>query len=249
MLPGFPLRLSGGAFLLLLSLVQSSAKAVLALGDDVRADADSSWLPASFLEQEDPLDGLHPHPSFSNGTFARRLGKKRVCEPTRAGEEMNENTRTCLRQCQLNEENEVIPDFFDWEDYCYNTATDENWDPECQQFYCCLFGCEVFGGSRSPCYNVGPEDRQDLLNNVKMRQIPKGQRCDAEKCRGFCVRSEFGTCRELQYTSSCKASKLGLYKCNVQCNSTRPAQEPWRGLLLLLTLAGVAGPLSKPLFY
>lgn len=218
-------------------------------------------------DDEDPLERYHPHPDFVplddtikrilarntsslpwSHPSSRRLGKKRYCEPMRAGEPVNENTRTCLRQCQLNEVKEVIPDFFDWEDYCYNTATDEVWDPECIQFYCCLFGCEVFGGDRSYCYTVRPDDRQELLNRVKMRQIPKGDRCDAEKCRGFCVRSEFGTCRELQYTSSCKSSKLGLYKCNVQCNHAArhhgaPTQA-WLVIASLLLLFVAVAPLS-----
>lgn len=175
----------------------------------------------SFRSDEEPYTGPSPSdPNFRNDS--RRL-QGRVCEPTRMNEPLNENTRTCLRQCQLNDQNEVVPDFFDWEDYCYATATDENWDKECEQFYCCLFGCAVFdsGAGRGICYDADASNRIDLLNIVQMKNIQKGQRCDAEKCRGFCVRSEFGTCRELQYTRSCKASKLGLYKCDVKCNHAR----------------------------
>lgn len=172
----------------------------------------------------------------------------RVCEPMRMGEPPNQNTRTCLRQCQLNEENQVVPDFFDWEAYCVATATDEDWDAECQKFYCCLFGCAVFddGTGRKACYDASPEDRVDLLNLVQMKNVQKGQRCDAEKCRGFCVRSEFGTCRELQYTRSCKASKLGLYKCDVKCNMARRGVSPWwsGGLAALLAQIAVLSGLA-----
>lgn len=183
-------------------------------------------------------------PILRNDTIARRL-RKRVCEPTRMGEPIPENTRTCLRQCQLNAENEVVPDFFDWEAYCYATAEDEQWDPECQKFYCCLFGCSVFGGGRSVCYDAVAGTRTDLLNIVQMKNIQKGDRCDAEKCRGFCVRSEFGTCRELQYTRACKAAKLGLYKCDVKCNDARRGWEPrWSGgLACLLALRLALGSL------
>lgn len=165
------------------------------------------------------------------------------------GEPIKENTRTCLRQCQLNSENEVVPDFFDWEAYCYATATDDEWDKECEKFYCCLFGCDVFdqGVGRSICYDADAGSRTDLLNIVQMKNIQKAQRCDAEKCRGFCVRSEFGTCRELQYTRSCKASKLGLYKCDVKCNGAWPrsGRGHWwsaAGLACFLALLALGRP-------
>merc|ERR1719235_1723910 len=120
------------------------------------------------------------------------------CSPSKKIPELLDdlNRRQCLRQCEIDSTSGMIrPTFEDWEEFCYETSLTETWDGACLDFYCCLYGCEVFGGDRSICSNAVMSERPVLLNQVRLVNNEKEVRCDIQQCRSWCARTVFDTCR------------------------------------------------------
>lgn len=136
--------------------------------------------------------------------------------------------RYCLRQCILDDTGVVNPPFADWEEYCRATAGMSNWDPHCQDYLCCTFGCEIWGSDQSTCRNIDPIARYDWLLETKANMYSTGltqaKRCTLLKCHSYCAKVVFQTCRETQWAQSCEAGHPELYGCDVDCSSA------WRQL-------------------
>merc|ERR1719386_429154 len=111
-----------------------------------------------------------------------------------------------------------------------------NWDKNCQNFYCCLFGCEVFGGDRSVCYDTAESGRPRLMDQVRIANNEKSKRCDIQKCRAWCARNIFNTCKEIQYKESCKYDTAGLFRCDVECGGASRMASLSIGLLMSLVI-------------
>mmetsp|Transcript_37961 Transcript_37961/g.84843 ORF Transcript_37961/g.84843 Transcript_37961/m.84843 type:complete len:204 (-) Transcript_37961:141-752(-) len=146
--------------------------------------------------------------------------------------------RHCLRQCILGDDSVVHPYFEEWEEYCRETAGMADWDPECQSYLCCVFGCEVWGGGSSEiCDAADPVARYSFLQEARAQMFSAGitreQRCTLEKCNAYCAKKIFMTCRETQYTQQCEKSNPTLYGCDVNCNG---AMSRHLGLLALLAV-------------
>eukprot|EP00397_Hematodinium_sp_SG-2012_P040005 GEMP01043773.1.p1 GENE.GEMP01043773.1~~GEMP01043773.1.p1 ORF type:complete len:168 (+),score=36.61 GEMP01043773.1:163-666(+) len=122
----------------------------------------------------------------------------------------------CNRQC-VYVKGRVQPSFDKWESYCVNTFGSGSWGSECEYYYSCVFGCNMFGGSSSKKYEEGTTAlKQSLLENVNVEA-----KCDALKCKAYCVRSALDTCREEQYREYCTFNSLmGFYKCDADCNTS-----------------------------
>ncbi|CAE8673146.1 unnamed protein product, partial [Polarella glacialis] len=130
--------------------------------------------------------------------------------------------RYCSRQCIMDEKGIVYPKFEEWDEYCRATSSMKEWDPQCQEFLCCTFGCEVWGGDRSPCYEVLPEKRYEFLLEATADMYASGltqeTRCSLEKCNAYCSNQVFGTCRERQYAQNCEKGSPQQYGCDVDCS-------------------------------
>eukprot|EP00747_Dinoflagellata_sp_TGD_P181721 gnl/TRDRNA2_/TRDRNA2_35648_c0_seq1.p1 gnl/TRDRNA2_/TRDRNA2_35648_c0~~gnl/TRDRNA2_/TRDRNA2_35648_c0_seq1.p1 ORF type:complete len:208 (-),score=31.72 gnl/TRDRNA2_/TRDRNA2_35648_c0_seq1:131-727(-) len=154
--------------------------------------------------------------------------------------------RFCLRQCQLVDE-VVIPSFNEFEGLCRDTASADDWDADCQGFICCMFGCAIFGGDRRPCLEATGRDRFAIITEVQLSMQAEGMsqelRCDQEKCRAYCAREAFDTCREVQFQQKCTGSQLHLYGCDVDCGgaaSLRPTAAAAAAALAVLWLTFAA---------
>jgi len=149
--------------------------------------------------------------------------------------------RMCLRQCRLDDNGLFRPTFTEWEDYCRETAAMDDWDVECEDYLCCTFGCDVYGGNRDVCKNAQGEERYSLLLDTKENTYAAGitqeERCDLEKCHSYCARVSFHTCRELQWNQTCEASQPLLYGCDVKCNSSKPMEWSFTCLFLVILTA------------
>merc|ERR1719265_2899268 len=144
--------------------------------------------------------------------------------------------RFCLRQCIIDQD-VIRPVFSEWETYCRETAAMEDWDPDCERFFSCTFGCDVYGNDRSAVSDIEGAARQKLLietrDNMLSEGITQDLRCQLQKCRSYCAREAFDTCREMQFTESCKASRPELYGCNVDCDGSFRSHPAAMGLLPL----------------
>jgi len=139
--------------------------------------------------------------------------------------------RFCLRQCLVGTpENQgfglvqaVRPRFQDWEGFCRDTAGLEDWDNDCLQFNSCILGCDVLGGSRTPLLEATGQARFDLMdetyNEISSSGMSVERRCEVEKCRSYCAREVFDTCREQQYAEQCLSTNPRLYNCDVNCSN------------------------------
>mmetsp|Transcript_5814 Transcript_5814/g.11148 ORF Transcript_5814/g.11148 Transcript_5814/m.11148 type:complete len:209 (+) Transcript_5814:54-680(+) len=157
--------------------------------------------------------------------------------------------RACLRQCRIESNGRLRPTFEEWETYCRETAGMENWDPSCEAYICCTFGCEVLGGDRTDCLELRGQARFERLVDARADMYALGitqeQRCVLEKCYAYCARASFDTCREMQFVQKCTDSNPTLYGCDVKCNA---AVEQARPVLYLAAVAAatlsVCGRLS-----
>eukprot|EP00403_Amphidinium_massartii_P010401 CAMPEP_0178422350 /NCGR_PEP_ID=MMETSP0689_2-20121128/27127_1 /TAXON_ID=160604 /ORGANISM="Amphidinium massartii, Strain CS-259" /LENGTH=200 /DNA_ID=CAMNT_0020043909 /DNA_START=43 /DNA_END=642 /DNA_ORIENTATION=- len=134
--------------------------------------------------------------------------------------------RTCLRQCRVEQDGDrqfIRPSFAEWEIFCRTTSSMEDWDEECEDFICCTFGCEVYGSDRSRCLSLTGTARRDFLLETEARQynelITEQRRCEIDKCRAYCARQVFDTCREIQFKEECESGQPQLYGCDVDCSS------------------------------
>jgi len=168
------------------------------------------------------------------------------CAPSETPLSEDLNRRQCLRQCELTKggltgDLMVQPPFEEWEAFCYETSLQEDWDKECEDFYCCLYGCEVFGSDRSQCSSSSPQNRPSVMDKVRIGNSEKSKRCDIQKCRAWCARAVFDTCKEIQYKESCRYDTAGLFRCDVECGGAlRKASQSSGLLMILLLLHGTA---------
>jgi len=173
------------------------------------------------------------------------------CAPSEKHISEDIERRQCLRQCEIPKKGSeeegattastflVQPPFEEWEEFCYETSLLDNWDKNCEQFYCCLYGCKVFGSDRSKCHDAAVEQRPSLLERARIANNEKSDRCDIQKCRAWCAREVFETCKEKQYEESCKYDTAGLFRCDVKCDGAwRTASHSMMLLSSLLLLHG-----------
>lgn len=135
----------------------------------------------------------------------------------------------------------VQPRFEEWEMFCYETSLLEQWDKECENFYCCLYGCVVLGGDRSVCHDAPIEQRPALIEGANIANNEKSKRCDIQKCRAWCARDVFDTCKEIQYKEACKYDTAGLFRCDVECGGALSRASLSIGLLLAFVLLRSGG--------
>lgn len=164
-----------------------------------------------------------------------------LCGASKRSLEEDGVRRNCLRQCRL-DDGHIRPTFSEWEKFCRDTAGIEEWDSSCEQYFCCTFGCDIYGGDRNICTKVAIENRRNLLVETQadlLQGITQEQRCEMQKCHAYCARNSFDTCRETMFREACEGSNPHLYSCDVACNgaaSLRPLAA-----LLLAALAAAAG--------
>jgi len=148
--------------------------------------------------------------------------------------------RTCLRQC-LVEGDQIRPTFDEWAEFCRETSDSQDWDQDCGEYFCCLFGCSVYGGDRSMCRQAQGRARWDLLQEAKAAVLNSGitreQRCTYEKCHAYCARSALDTCKETQFKQKCVASNLQLYGCDINCGGASRMQSMSLAVLVSLFIA------------
>lgn len=160
------------------------------------------------------------------------------CAPSEKPLSEDLTRRQCLRQCQVVPggltEALVQPPFEEWEEFCYETSLLDKWDKDCENFYCCLYGCAVFGGDRSVCQDASIEQRPRLLERANLANNEKSKRCDIQKCRAWCARDVFDSCKEMQYKESCKYDTAGLFRCDVECGGAWSQASQSLGLLVSL---------------
>jgi len=154
--------------------------------------------------------------------------------------------RFCLRQCRVEDSNRIRPSFDEFEEYCRETASMKDWDPDCRRYLGCTYGCEIWGGSRDALLLLTPEERPTFLlethANMYAAGITKETRCILEKCHAYCARESFNTCRETQFVQRCKDSNPHLYGCDIDCSGTlraRPAAAMVAALAVLFALMGL----------
>lgn len=165
------------------------------------------------------------------------------------------NRRVCLRQCRM-EGGIIRPTFEEWETYCRETAAMNNWDPDCEAYLGCTFGCQVWGGDRSRFQELKGRERYDYLVDSRADMytfgITQDKRCEIEKCHAYCARVSFNTCRESQFVQKCELGNPQFFGCDVRCNGASPLHPPVRGLallaalcLLVVTISSSASPLPS----
>lgn len=182
--------------------------------------------------QDDPNVSLTVSPSL--------LLEEPLCGYSKRNIDEDPLRRHCLRQCILGDDGVVHPYFEEWEEYCRETSGMMDWDPECREYLCCLFGCEVWGADSSECLTEDPAARYNYLLESRAEMFSAGitrqQRCTLEKCNAYCAKKVFMTCRETQYTQQCEKSNPTLYGCDVNCNGAVA-----RHLSILIALVLVRG--------
>lgn len=164
------------------------------------------------------------------------------CAPSEKPLSEDLTRRQCLRGCEITDgslrktvaDTVVEPRFEEWEAFCYETSLFDSWDKDCENFYCCLYGCAVFGGDRSVCHGAAIEQRPSLMERANLANNEKSKRCDIQKCRAWCSRDVFDTCKEMQYKESCKYDTAGLFRCDVECGGALRRTSFSVGLLLSL---------------
>ncbi|CAD7957473.1 unnamed protein product [Amoebophrya sp. A25] len=155
-------------------------------------------------------------------------------------EEGSDHERMCLTSCQ-NINQEVAPQWFQFDDFCIRQAhTAEKWynsaNKDCRLYYECQYGCEVHGGDRIRLQNAGGAYRERLAAATQMAITETMKKCDVLKCKAYCAKAVFYTCREIQFRSFCLGEKAALDQgqgCDVICNSAlrRLAGSKWSTLL------------------
>eukprot|EP00927_Polykrikos_kofoidii_P067612 TRINITY_DN63052_c0_g1_i1.p1 TRINITY_DN63052_c0_g1~~TRINITY_DN63052_c0_g1_i1.p1 ORF type:complete len:252 (-),score=34.70 TRINITY_DN63052_c0_g1_i1:123-803(-) len=186
-------------------------------------------LPFNALGQSDGETFTQPVFKGQCGLSKRSLDQ----DPTR---------RHCFRQCRIAETGEIQPDFAAWEQFCRETAGMDDWDAACKRFFCCAFGCDIYGGDRSRCEDARGDTRKTLLHETKADMfsagVTKEQRCVLQKCHAYCARHNFDTCRETMFREACEASTPNLYGCDVDCSGAfRTSALSVVSLLLLMVVS------------
>merc|ERR1712151_563941 len=132
--------------------------------------------------------------------------------------------RTCLRQCHI-DDGRMRPTFDEWEQFCRDTAAMKDWDNDCETYFGCIYGCDIWGGSREQVLDLTPSDRYEFLIESKANMyasgVTPGKRCSLEKCHAYCARESFNTCREMQFVQKCEDGNPQSYGCDVRCNDAR----------------------------
>eukprot|EP00392_Amoebophrya_sp_AT5.2_P007060 g7074.t1 len=121
-----------------------------------------------------------------------------------------------------------------WEQSCILYALDSEWHSQCEEFYDCVFSCDVHGGYATEKQTIGDGAklerverwrRQQLVSKSQMSFLREGERCEAMKCRSYCARKLFAGCREVQFLRDCEVAKArpGYLtrqgSCDVDCNA------------------------------
>eukprot|EP00930_Biecheleria_cincta_P049634 TRINITY_DN34832_c0_g1_i1.p1 TRINITY_DN34832_c0_g1~~TRINITY_DN34832_c0_g1_i1.p1 ORF type:complete len:249 (+),score=33.90 TRINITY_DN34832_c0_g1_i1:65-748(+) len=166
-----------------------------------------------------------------------------LCGRTQRNLDEDPLRRHCLRQCILSPSGSIQPFFSEWEDYCRETSQMDDWDPQCQAFLCCMFGCDVWGGDSTFCLTAQPIKRREMLVETKAQMysagLTKEKRCALEKCNAYCARRVFLTCRETQYVQHCESTNPRLYGCDVNCNAAWHGFHPSWFAIAVGTVGGV----------
>merc|ERR1712232_437645 len=115
---------------------------------------------------------------------------------------------------------------------------------DCNAYYSCVYGCEVWGGDRSSIQSQKPSDRQTYILNSQGEMFISGmtqeKKCILEKCNAYCAREAFGSCKESQYEQECLAGNYLMWGCDV--DSSRAVQLSQVSVVAAAVLA-VAGSL------
>lgn len=217
----------------------------------VAAVAATSVVSADERETEDYQTMLDIATLFDteNATFSRRT-KAVVVHPSLCGISkrslMDDHVRRhCLRQCRIETDGFIRPTFAEWERFCKETAGMSEWDSACEDYFCCTFGCDIYGGDRTRCTDIAPSQRRSFLTetiaDIMSSGMSQEQRCQMQKCHSYCARRAFNTCREQMFTQACEASNPHLYGCDVTCNSAN-GLRPALVASLLLAFGWLAAP-------
>jgi hypothetical protein len=122
----------------------------------------------------------------------------------------------------------------------------ETWDQDCQNFFQCLFGCDIYGEDWRAFTEKAVEERKFYLINKQQDIVSDGIteeiRCTLMKCEAFCARQSFETCREVMFQDMCTSSNPEQYNCDVECS---PASRPRVSVLACLSVLALVLAMIK----
>ncbi|CAD7957475.1 unnamed protein product [Amoebophrya sp. A25] len=99
----------------------------------------------------------------------------------------------------------ALPQWYQFENSCVQYAKEPDWVPLCEQFYSCIFGCDIYGGSRERLLYADEQRRYQLVSKSPIAFLLQSERCDAMKCRSFCARDVFRGCHEVMFRQDCES--------------------------------------------
>eukprot|EP00929_Paragymnodinium_shiwhaense_P117352 TRINITY_DN8782_c0_g1_i1.p1 TRINITY_DN8782_c0_g1~~TRINITY_DN8782_c0_g1_i1.p1 ORF type:complete len:226 (+),score=45.88 TRINITY_DN8782_c0_g1_i1:178-855(+) len=195
----------------------------------------------------DEAEGFSVATVFQNHTGRRTkevIVHKSLCGISKRPLSEDYVRRHCLRQCRIEDDGFIRPTFSEWERFCKETSSMEDWDAACSEYLCCTFGCGIYGGDRSVCENIDVSQRRAMLTETTADLMSGGitqeQRCELQKCHAYCARRSFDTCREQMFSQACQASNPHLYGCDVDCSGA-----PGRTPAIFASLAAAAWWISQ----